>query len=592
MKQFLKYTLASLIGTLLSFLVVFFILSGIIASIASFTAKDKTEVKDKSVLQIKLDKPIPERTPVNPFASFNFNGLDEFNVLGLNDVRKQIERAKTDDRIKGIYLDVTIIPSSMATIEAVRNSLKDFKESGKFIIAYSDVLSQKAYYLASLADEIYISPSGMMDLRGMTMHVMFFKGLLEKLDVEMQVIRYGKFKSAVEPFIRDEMSEANEEQSRQYIEGIWGHLLKAVKEERGVEIDKLNNIADSLLLRIPEDAVAHGLVDGIIYKDELFDTIRERAEIREDSTPEFISLYKYYDSAPNKNNLSVDEKPGIAVVYAVGEIRSGEGDDDQVMGSERISRAIRKARRDSTIKAIVLRVNSPGGSGLASDIIWREVVLARKAKPVIVSMGDLAASGGYYIACPADRIFAQPTTLTGSIGVFGLLPNVQGLLNNKLGITIDGVKTNDHADFAHPYRPLSDFERDVLQENVNIFYMDFVEKVADGRNMSITQVKEIGEGRIWNGMDALKIGLIDEFGGMDDAIAAAATMAEVEDYDIVELPKLDDPFKKLFGSFGSSMRTRILRNELGTTYRYFEILKNTGEMEQIQARLPFIYEIH
>ncbi|MGM0612724.1 MAG: signal peptide peptidase SppA [Bacteroidota bacterium] len=589
MKQFFKFTLASLVGTILTLLIVFFILSGIVASMASFAEKKTVTVKDNSVLKIELSKPIPERTPINPFDKFNFNGLDELNVLGLNDIKDQIERARTDDKIEGIYLDVSVIQSRMATLESIRNSLKDFKESGKFIVAYSDVLSQKAYYLASLADKIYLSPSGMMDFRGMSMNVMFYKGLLEKLDVDMQVVRYGEYKSAVEPFLLDEMSEANKEQSMKYISGIWDHTLQGIKDQRDVTIDRLNIIADSMLLREPEDAKKENLVDEIIYKDELYARLGERVGLGEDEKPEFIGLHKYQQT--DKSGLNLNKKPEIAVIYAVGEIQMGEG-SDEVMGSERISKAIRKARKDTAVNAIVLRVNSPGGSGLASDIIWREVVLAKKEKPVIVSMGDLAASGGYYIACPADKILAQPNTLTGSIGVFGVIPNIKGLLNNKLGITVDGVKTNEHADFGYPYRPLTSFEREVLQENVTNFYMDFVEKVAQGRDMTVEEVKEIGSGRVWNGIDAREIGLVDEFGGLDEAVEIAAEHAEIEDYIVNNYPRRKDPFKEFFSNFGMSMKSKIIENEMGESYQYFKYLKDVTEMEPIQARLPFQYEIH
>lgn len=590
MKQFLKYTLASLVGTLLSFLIVVLILSGIVASVASFAEKDPVEVKENSILELNLEKPIPERTPNNPLSKFNISGFEEASILGLNDIRQSIEDAKSDDRIKGIYLDLSVIPSGMATVESIRSSLLDFKKSGKFIIAYSDVFSQKAYYLASLADKVYLNPDGMMDFRGMSMDVMFFKGLLEKLDVEMQVIRHGDYKSAVEPFILEKMSEANKEQSLRYISDVWNHLLEGIEKHRDVSIDQLNMIADSMLLRRPENAVNYKLVDGLKYKDELYSEMRGMLEMEKDTMPELISIKKYSE-ASGSSSVSVDPKPEIAVVYAVGEICMGDG-SNEVIGSDRISKAIRDARKDSSVKAIVLRVNSPGGSGLASEIIWREVVLARKEKPVIVSMGDMAASGGYYISAPADKILARENTLTGSIVVFGVLPNIKGLLNNKLGITVDGVKTNDHANFGYPYKPLSDFERRVLQEKVDTFYMDFVHKVANGRDMTVEEVKEIASGRIWNGIDAKTNGLIDEFGGMDKAVADAAESADIEDYTIKELPEQKDPFKEFFKNFRSNMKTKLMRKELGRTYKYFDYLKDISEMETIQARLPYKYEIN
>ncbi|MCF8331464.1 MAG: signal peptide peptidase SppA [Bacteroidales bacterium] len=590
MKQFFKYTLASLLGSLLSLIVIFFILFGMIASIASFADKKVVTVKDNSVLLIELDKPIPERTPANPFTNFGIDAFDDMNILGLNDIKDQIEQAAKDDNIEGIYLDVSIIQARMATLESIRNSLKKFKESGKFIVTYSDVLSQKGYYLASIADKIYLSPSGMMDMRGLSMNTMFYKGLLNKLDIEMQVVRYGDYKSAVEPLLLEKMSEANKEQSLKYISGIWDHILKGINEERDVSEEKLNLIADSLLLRLPEDARKYGLVDDVIYKDEFYAELREMIGLSGDKVPEFVELDEYSKRIAGEK-IKIKEKPEVAVIYAVGEIQMGEG-SDEVIGSERISEAIREARKDSMIKSIVLRVNSPGGSGLASDIIWREVVLAKKEKPVIVSMGDLAASGGYYISCPADKIYAQPNTLTGSIGVFGVLPNIKGFLNNKLGITIDGVKTNDHADFGYPFKPLSDFERDVLQQNVDHFYMDFVQKVAKGRNMSIDDVKAIGSGRIWSGIDAMENGLVDQIGGLDMAIEEAAKMADIEDFQVEEYPELKNPFEEFFGNFGSGMKTKILKQELGATYRYYDYLKNISEMEPVQARIPFQYEIN
>lgn len=589
MKQFLKLTLASIVGTMLSFLLVFFIFFGIVASIASFADKKVVTIEENSILTIKLEKIVPERTPDNPLANFGVSSFDDMTIVGLSDIKSRIEKAKTDDKIPGIYLDLSIIPSRMATVESIRESLLDFRESGKFIMAYADILSQKAYYLASVADKIYLSPSGMMDFRGMSMNVMFYKGLLEKLDVEMQVVRYGEYKSAVEPFLLDKMSDANKEQSLQFIDGIWNHMIEGISKQRDISKQTLNLVADSMLLRTPEDAVKYGMVDGVIYKDEFLAKLKTMSN-SEDDEPELVEMTDYYWGTKT-DKLSVESQPEVAVVYAVGAIQMGDG-SDEVIGSEGISKAIRDARKDSNVKAIVLRVNSPGGSGLASDIIWREVMLAKKDKPLVVSMGDMAASGGYYISCPAHKIYAQPNTLTGSIGVFGVLPNIQGFLNNKLGITVDGVKTNDHADFGYIHKPLTEFERDVLQQNVDHFYIDFVEKVAKGRNLTVDKVKEIGSGRIWSGLDAKDNGLIDEFGTLPDAIAAAAAMAEIKDYRLKELPELKGPFDDFFGSFGANVRSNVLKNELGNTYQYFDYLKQVTEMETIQARIPFQYDIH
>lgn len=589
MKQFFKFALASLTGTLFALLIIFFVLTGVVASLASLAERKPVIIEEGSVLQIKLDKPIPERTPASPFSQIGFSssgGFDLTSVIGLNDIISMIKRAKEDDKIKGIYLDLSIIPAPLATLEAIRNELKEFKASEKFIIAYSDIFSQKALYMASVADEIYLNPVGTADFRGLSMHVMFFKGLLEKVDVDMQVVRYGEYKSAVEPFLDNKMSEANKEQSLKYISGIWQHMIEQIARERTISAGQLNIIADSILLQQPEDAKNYGLVDDLLYMDEFYNRLRELLEMEEDDTPAFVTLEKYNKVAGSKKKIIKNKKPEVAVIYAIGEIVTGEGDDN-VIGSDKISTEIRKARKDTTIKAIVLRINSPGGSALASDVIWREMVLAREEKPVVVSMGHMAASGGYYIACPANKIFAQPNTLTGSIGVFGVIPNMQGLLNNKLGITIDGVQTNKHADFGYPYRALSTYEYDVLQNIVDNFYMTFVDKVASGRDMTVEQVKEIGSGRIWSGLDAVNIGLVDELGGLDTAISYAANLANIDEYTVGEYPAMKPPLQDLLEKLGMNMRTRSIQSELGEAYPFFMYMKNIHNMEPVQARLPF-----
>ncbi len=592
MKQFFKFALASLVGMLFAMLIVFFVLAGVVASLAAFAERKPVIIEEGSVLQIKLDKPIPERTPASPFTQMGFSssgGFDFTSVIGLNDIISMIQRARDDDKIEGIYLDLSIIPAPLATLEAIRNELKDFKTSEKFVIAYSEVFSQKALYMASLADEIYLNPVGTADFRGLSMHIMFFKGLLDKVDVDMQVVRYGEYKSAVEPFLDDKMSEANKEQSMKYISGIWEHMIKEIGEQRAISTDQLNRIADSILLQKPEDVKNYGLVDDLLYMDEFNTRLRELLEMEEDDTPNFVTLEKYNKVPRSLQKPGKDKEPEVAVIYATGEIVTGEGDDN-VIGSDRISREIRKARKDTTIKAIVLRVNSPGGSALASDVIWREMVLAKEEKPVVVSMGHMAASGGYYIACPAHRIFAQPNTLTGSIGVFGVIPNMKGLLNNKLGITVDGVQTNRYSDFGYTYRALSQYEYDVLQNYVDNFYLVFVEKVAHGRDMTVEQVKEIGSGRIWSGLDALSIGLVDELGGLDTAVKYAASLANIEKYRVGEYPAMKTPFQEILEQLGMSVRTEGIRRELGEAYPFFHYLKTVQNMESIQARLPF--ELH
>ena len=588
MKDFFKFVFASMIGFILSFFVVFLLLIALITAMVSSAGNDgKVTIASNSVLHVSLDYPIKERTDKNPFADLSLLGLESKKTLGLNEILANIEEAKSDDRIKGIYLDVSSLSSGMATIEEVRGALIDFKKSGKFIIAYSEVYTQGAYYLATVADKIYLNPEGMIDFRGLSSEIMFFKGALEKLDIEAQIIKVGTYKSAVEPFILDKMSEPNKQQVTSFLGSMYDHILSEISKSRKISKESLFSMADSAKIRDPKDALSFKMVDGLKYKDEVLDELKKLTKTDQKKDIKSVSLEEY---TANEDAKEESSKNRIAVIYANGEIMSGEGDDETI-GSERISRAIRKARTDDKVKAIVLRINSPGGSALASDVIWRETVLAKKSKPVIVSMGDLAASGGYYIACAADSIFAQPNTITGSIGVFGIIPNMQKFFNNKLGITFDGVKTGQFADLGSISRPLTDGEKMIIQLEVNKTYDTFTKKVADGRKKSQTYINSIGQGRVWSGTEALKIGLVDRLGSIDDAIASAAKKAKIKDFKIVDYPSQVDPISALFDKSGDKVKSYFVKRELGDNFMYYEQMKSALNLSGVQARIPYTIQI-
>lgn len=584
MKEFFKFVFASMLGFTLSFFVVLMLLILIVTAMVSTAANDgKVSPAANSIMHISLDYPIKERTDKNPFSELNFMGFENKKTLGLNEILKGIEDAKSDDHIKGIYLDASSLAAGFASIEEIRNALLDFKKSGKFILAYSEVYSQGAYYLATAADKIYLNPEGMVDFRGLTSEIMFFKGALDKLEIEAQIIKVGTYKSAVEPFILDKMSEANRLQVSSFLGSMYDHFISEVSESRRISKNELLAIADSAKIRSPKDALNYKMVDGLKYKDEVLDELKTLVKIDKKKEIKSVSIEEY-----TPGNEEADEPSGnrIAIIYASGQIISGEGNDETI-GSERISRAIRKARTDDKVKAIVLRVNSPGGSALASDVIWRETVLAKKVKPVIVSMGDLAASGGYYIACAADSIFAQPNTITGSIGVFGIIPNMQKFFNNKLGITFDGVKTSRFADLGTVSRPLTDTEKMIYQNEVNKTYDSFTRKVAEGRKKSQAYIDSIGQGRVWSGQEALANGLVDKLGNIGDAIKSAARKANIKNYKIVSYPAQVDPLKSLFDHSTDKVKTYFVKRELGDNYLYYDQLKSALNMTGVQTRIPY-----
>ena len=555
--------------------------------VSSAGSEGKISATSNSIMHISLDYPIKERADKNPFSEFGLMGFDNKKRIGLNEILLSLEEAKEDDHIKGIYLDVSSLAAGFATIEEIRNALIDFKKSGKFILAYSEVYTQGAYYLASVADKVYLNPEGMIDFRGLSSELMFFKGSLEKLEIEAQIIKVGTYKSAVEPFILDKMSEPNRLQVNSFLGSMYDHFLSEISKSRKIPKNTLFSLADSAKVRNPKDALVYKMIDGLKYKDEVLDELKARTGTDKKKDLNSISIEEYAPAPGEKERSSSDR---IALIYANGDIISGEGNDESI-GSERISRAIRKARRDKKVKAIVLRVNSPGGSALASDVIWREMVLAKKSKPVIVSMGDVAASGGYYIACAADSIFAQPNTITGSIGVFGIIPNMQNFFKNKLGITFDGVKTGKFADLGTVTRPMNEAEKMIFQQEVNRVYSTFTQKVADGRKKSPAYIDSIGQGRVWSGTEALQNGLVDRLGNIDDAIASAARKAKITDFKLVSYPDQVDPLKSLFEHTEDKIKIYFMKRELGDQFIYYKQIQSAINLSGVQARIPYNIQV-
>ena len=584
-------------------LLIFFIsIVGIVSSLeGSFSSKSEVKVKEKTVLHLKLNQAIVDRAEQNPFENLDFGPFSQAGNTGLNELLASIEHAAEDDKIKGIYLDLSSFPGGLGSLKELRNALIDFKkESGKWILAYSNMYSQGGYYLASAADRVYLYPEGDLEWKGLGTSVMFLKGMLDKLDIDVQVIRGGnnKFKSAVEPFIREDMSEANKEQTLKMLNSISNQMMSDISDSKGTPIDQLNLFADSLMLNAPNDAFDLGFVDALKYKDEFMTELMDSLDVEKESAINFMRPSKYYSSIRGKKKAEKvlageksEKKDKIAVIYAQGAIETGKSRGVESMGSETIANAIKKARKDSSVKAIVLRVNSPGGSALASDEIWRETVLARDQKPFVVSMGDLAASGGYYISAAADVIYAQPTTITGSIGVFGIIPNAKGFFNDKLGITFDGVQTHENAEPMGINRPLSDFERKKIEKSVERVYHTFLTRVADGRNMSVEEVDAIGMGRIWSGTNAVEIGLVDELGGLKDAIAKAAEMAEVDDFEEEEFPKLKDPFEEFMKNFFSGAEMTFLNYYLGDEQKHLKKIRNVKNLKGIRTQMPAEIEV-
>jgi protease-4 len=589
MKEFLKFTLASIVGIMVAGILLLFITIGIITAMVS-GSDEPAQIQSNSMLIMKFDYQIVDRANKNPFEGLDFGVFQSEKTMGLNDILDCIRKAKTDNNIKGIYLNPTDIQAGMATVEEIRDALKDFKTSGKFIYAYGEYLSQKAYYLVTIADSLMLNPQGAVDFRGLGGEVSFYKKGLEKLGVEVQIVRHGKFKSAVEPFLLDKMSDENRLQTETYLKSIWNEMLTDISASRKLSFDELNDIADMVAsFRKADFAKQKKLVDRLKYKDQVIDDLKKLTGTSQKSDVKAIEIQKYV-KVPEQREQKGLARNKIAVIYASGSIDASVSDDG--IKSEDLSKTIREARRDSSVKAIVLRINSPGGSAYGSDVIWREVKLAAETKPVIASMGDVAASGGYYIACAADTIMADRTTITGSIGIFGMIPNVQKLMTDKLGITQDVVTTNEHSDMISVTRPMSAFERDLMQQTIEDGYDTFIGKVADGRKMTKTAIDEIGQGRVWAAPNAKEIKLIDAYGGLTDAIALAKNMAKLTDYRIVNLPKLKDPIEELLKEFSGSAKASFMKGELGENYKYYEQLRNILAQKGVLARMPYDVVIH
>jgi len=588
MKEFLKYTLATITGIIIVS-VLFFIT--MLASLSALIASGNKPVplKENTVLVLKAGIQIPDRTSQNPFAGFDFVNMSLTPATGLNDILKNIEKASSDKKITGILIENGVMPTGWATTGEIREALVRFRESGKFVIAWADyVMSQEGYYLSSAADRIFVSPGATIDFKGLSGEVMFYRKALEKLGVEVQVTRHGKFKGAVEPYLLDQLSEENEAQIRDYVGSIWSHVIGDISESRGISGEQLNNLADRLVTTHATGALENRLVDGLLYRDQLIDTLKILSGLTVDDKIGLIGMSKYTRVPDQKK--SVYSKNRISVIYASGTIVMGKGNEYNI-GGNNFSEVIRKERLDTTVKAIVLRVNSPGGSATASDIIWRELELAGEKKPVVVSMGNYAASGGYYISAPATTIFTNPVTITGSIGVFGLLPNAGKLLDQKLGITTQTVNTNRYSDFPSVFRPMDNYEKEVMQSTIEQIYTEFLTRVANGRDMTIESVDLIGEGRVYSGSRAIELGLADKTGGLNAAIKEAATLAGIETYAVRELPSLEDPYTRLLSQLGGEIRTRILTRELGGTLRFLDQLQDLQNISGVQARLPYFIEI-
>ncbi len=590
MKQFFKFMFASMLGTILTFGLIFVVFLIMIAAVVALTEKDTTAPPAKSVLMLNLEDEIVERGQDNPFSNLKFGGFNYAAPVGLNDILSCIKKAETDANISGIYIESPTVGSGPASTEEIRNALLAFKKTGKFIISYGDMYSQKGYYLATAADKIYINPQGYFELKGISADVMFIKGLLDKLDIEAQIIRHGKYKSAIEPLIQDKMSPANKEQMQTMISSIWNHLVKGISETRKLSAVDINTLANGLKVTKADQALNYKLVDSLVYKDGVYAVLHKLLKTKADEKINFITLSTYKDSPSTVKTESGKDK--IAVIYASGDIVVGNEEENNIP-SEVFAKAVRKAREDKNVKAIVLRINSPGGVMIAADIILRELKLAAKEKPIVSSFGDYAASGGYYIACASNYIIAQPTTITGSIGVFSIIPNLQKTLKNKLGITVDGVKTNDNAEYVSLLKPMTAFQKEVMLRETESAYGTFIGYVAQNRKMTVANVDSIGQGRVWTGADALKIGLVDEIGSINRAIEKAAELAKIKNYRLMTLPKMKDPMTQIMESIsGKSKEEVFLKSHLGELYEYYSYIKFSQGYKGIQARLPWIIDLN
>jgi protease-4 len=589
MKQFFKMFFASLLAIVISGVILFGIFIGMLVGVATKSSKDN-KTKANSVLVIDVEKRIHEQAQANPFAIFT----NETGNAGLYDVTQSIKHAQKDDNIKGILIKLSGSTNGWATMQQLRMAITDFKSSKKFVYAYGEDITQGAYYLGSAADSIYANPVGEVILKGFSTEMPFFKGTLEKLEVQPEIYYAGKFKSATEPFRADKMSDANKLQVSVYQQSMWNEFLKAVTEHTHLDSNAINQLTQTGAIEFPADALKYKLVDGVLYWDEVEQRIRNKTGQKESETINYVALSDYAEKEKG-DNISADDK--IAVLYAEGDIKDGEQENDYEIASKTFIESIRKARKNDNIKAVVLRVNSPGGSAAASEIILHELQLLKQKNPVVVSMGDLAASGGYYISCVGDSIFALPNTITGSIGVFSMLFSTEGLMKNKLGVTFDGVKTAPYADFPTATRPLNEAEAKRMQHAVDNIYTLFKSRVSVGRKLRPEDVDSIAQGRVWTGTDALKIGLVDAIGGLDRAISSAAALAKVKTYKVIGYPEPRDKIKELFHKMNSStdasaMVQKSMQEQLGSDYEWLKKIKELRQMNgKAMMAMPFIFNV-
>jgi protease IV len=586
MGQFFKFVFASCLGVFLALLLAGIIGTSVLAGLASSFDEPVETIKPNSILHLKFNKPIPERTnnlPLDPFS------LKDTRILGLSEIIEALEQAKTDDNIKGILIETDGIMGGMATADAIRTAIEEVQQSGKFVYAYANAYSQGAYYVASAADKVYLNPLGLVDFRGFAAQIPFLKDMLDKLGIKMQIFYAGKFKSATEPFRRTEMSEENKLQVREYLDDTFQEFLSDISRSRDIPVPQLKRIADGYLAFMPQNALDLKVVDELAHRDKVIEDIRAKLGLKSSEKYPLVSLETYRRANPGASNLKAKDK--IAVVYAEGNIVDGKGEPGSI-GGEKYADIISKIRKDDKVRAIVLRVNSGGGSAMASENILRELELAQQQGiKLVVSMGDLAASGGYYIACKADSIFAEPNTLTGSIGVFSMIPDASGLLNDKIGIRFDTVKTGPFAHGISPFLAMSEDEGRIMQGFVNHMYDTFLGHVASGRNMSKEAVNEIAQGRVWTGNKAIQIGLADRLGGLEEALESAASLADLTDYRVTEYPRIKEPIEQLLDEFmgmGDAQFNRSMQQQLGDMYPYVKFMREMQTGNGVQARLPFI----
>ena len=586
MKAFFKQALATMVGIFL--IAALFSVMGIVSLVSIIASgSSETPIKENSILHLNLSGTLTDRTQENPLDKI-MNMGEESNAVSLEQAVTALKKAAVNDNIKGVYLEAGTLSAQPATVQELRQALVDFKKSGKWIVSYADSYGKMGYNLSSVADTLLLNPEGSVDFSGLESQPMFFKEVLDKLGIEMQVFKVGTYKSAVEPFICTEMSDANREQITSYLTSVWNNVLIDVAASRNIDVDKLNKLADTqTMFAKAQSSVDNGLIDALCYIDQVKDILRSNCNlVNKDDKLSFASISDVANSAKSEEGKGEQ----IAVYYACGEIvqsaSTGLDQEVQIVG-EKVVKDLQALRTDPKVKAVVIRVNSPGGSAYASEQIWREVTLLKKEKPVIISMGDVAASGGYYISCASDRIFADPTTITGSIGIFGMVPNVSNLLTKKIGLKFDIVKTNEMADMGTMSRPFNAAERAQLQKMIEQGYDTFTKRVADGRGMSQDSVKLIAEGRVWTGEQGLKIGLVDELGNLDDAIAYAAKMIESKEYHTVSYPAEEDPFAMILNETKSDYMNNEIKELLGEWYSVYSFIRNVKSADNIQARIPY-----